>query len=440
MRFCTSCGNKLYDTDLFCGECGQPVERLEELSAMESGLIAPAEELTKTDMEPVAEEKPVAQKPKTEKLPPETVIQQPKAEAVVAEEKPEKKKKSAALWIVLAAVLVLAVMAVVFVPKFLSSGEPEYDYYGTCGEQLQWGLNYDEGELIIYGTGEMEAYTDVAGSRAPWYAYYKVIRSVTVSEGVSSVSKHAFFGLEALEQAQIADTVTSMGDCCFFACYELKELTIPASVESIGIMPFVDCMSLEKIEVDSANAHYADVDGVLFDKDMTLLITVPAASSFTEYTVPETVTTIADFAFGVCMGLEKITLPRSVITLGYGAFCNCTGLQSFTIPDGITTLPMNLFAACSALKEVNIPKSVTVIERGVFASSGLTTVNYADSWANWEGIQIDENNDALTSATVNTVEPKTSGRGVGSSYTINGEEYVVVPGRDGGVRVVHIRP
>jgi hypothetical protein len=71
--------------------------------------------------------------------------------------------------------------------------------------------------------------------------------------------------------------------------------------------------------------------------------------------IPNSVTSIEDFAFQFCFGLTSVTIGNSVTSIGNFAFYGCTGLTSVTIPDSVTSLGNYAFAYCSGLTRVNIP-------------------------------------------------------------------------------------
>ena len=62
-----------------------------------------------------------------------------------------------------------------------------------------------------------------------------------------------------------------------------------------------------------------------------------AGSDIEEYTVPEGVTDIGDYAFADCAYLEKVTLPRSLRHIGKGAFRGSGLMMDITIPAGVET-------------------------------------------------------------------------------------------------------
>ena len=72
-------------------------------------------------------------------------------------------------------------------------------------------------------------------------------------------------------------------------------------------------------------------------------------ASFTRFTIPNSVTSIGDYAFYCCTGLTSVTIPDSVTSIGDYAFYGCTGLTSVTIPDSVTSIGYWAFYGCSGL-------------------------------------------------------------------------------------------
>ena len=97
--------------------------------------------------------------------------------------------------------------------------------------------------------------------------------------------------------------------------------------------------------------------------------------------IPNSVTTISDFAFLGCTGLTGITIPNSVTTINDGAFQDCTGLTSITLGNSVTTIGYYAFYGCSGLTgALTIPNSTTSICEGAFYDcSGLTSIDIPNS-------------------------------------------------------------
>ena len=98
-------------------------------------------------------------------------------------------------------------------------------------------------------------------------------------------------------------------------------------------------------------------------------------SSLTSITIPNSVTSIESYAFGGCKGLTSIDIPNNVTSIGYGAFEGCFGLTSVTIPNSVTSIGEYAFYNCSGLASINIPNNVTSIgDYAFYNCSGLASV------------------------------------------------------------------
>ena len=92
--------------------------------------------------------------------------------------------------------------------------------------------------------------------------------------------------------------------------------------------------------------------------------------------IPNSVTSIGDYAFEGGINLTSITIPDSVTSIGEHAFVDCSGLTSITIPDSVTSIGEHAFDSCSGLTSITIPDSVTIIGDGVFEGcTDLTEIN-----------------------------------------------------------------
>ena len=137
-----------------------------------------------------------------------------------------------------------------------------------------------------------------------------------------------------------------------------KKVTIPASIISMSAHSLTKTSmgsQVEEIVVDSANPVYSSADGVLFNKDKSVLLDCPLGKSGT-YVIPDSVTKIADYAFERCRSITGITIPNSVTSIGDYAFANCR-LTTITIPDSVTSIGEAAFIFDSydkSLEEINV--------------------------------------------------------------------------------------
>ena len=219
---------------------------------------------------------------------------------------------------------------------------------GTCGknggDNVIWQLN-QTGELLIHGSGEMEDYVTDENKieRRPWdaqsdkiasiriakgvtnvgegaFAFFEGATSIKISNSVTSIGKGAFQDCSGLTSIEIPNSVTSIGDYAFYGCSGLTSIEIPNSVTSIGTGAFGGCSGLTSIVVATNNPVYdsrEDCNAIVETATNTLI------AGCKDTFIPNSVTSIGDYAFYGCSGLTSIEIPNSVTSIGRGAFDNC---------------------------------------------------------------------------------------------------------------------
>lgn len=125
--------------------------------------------------------------------------------------------------------------------------------------------------------------------------------------------------------------VTMIDEQAFIDREKITQVNIPSTIESIGNLAFNGCISLTSFNVNSKNANFCSENGILFNKAKTTLLQYPSAKADTDYSIPDGVTKIEDWAFYDCNKLTVMTIPSSVATIGEYALNFCTGLTELFV-------------------------------------------------------------------------------------------------------------
>lgn len=236
------------------------------------------------------------------------------------------------------------------------------------------------------------------------------LETITIPASVKRIGDDAFGKCDALEEVVLEENskLEFLGERAFDRCISLKSFRIPGGVTGLDWGVFRGCISLESVEIASAlkniditafyncpnlsqfiisednQAFTVDGCGVIYNKDKTKVIRcAPANKNLAGYTLPDTVTEIASYAFEGCNVLRSITIPEGIKYVGAGAFENCKNLsrvdyratECFEFGEIIATQgSYEAFWGCENLTEINIASNVENIPERAFA--GCDSLEY----------------------------------------------------------------
>ncbi len=288
------------------------------------------------------------------------------------------------------------------------------ELFGMCGDNAHFSL-WEDGSLIIYGTGDMYDYS--GDEQAPWRWYQYDV--VAIAEGITSIGNWAFRHAQGMEQMVIPNTVTRIGANAFEGCMQMEILLLRASVTRIEENAFLNCSALQTVDYDGSRIQWDDIDiaetgnesllaaNIIYrmpssgpcgenviwtlDEDGTLTISgtgdmydtydfeepapwMPYAEMIRRVVVEEGVTSVSGYTFPQCEHLTEVTLAGSVVNIGDRAFDDCILLGTVHFAEGLTSIGYSAFEGCEALRSVTLPASLRSIGEAAFASCGLTGV------------------------------------------------------------------
>ncbi len=178
------------------------------------------------------------------------------------------------------------------------------------------------------------------------------LESVTIGEGITVIPDNAFFHCSSLTYASIPETVKEIGFQAFKDSVIEGDVNLP-NLDTIGQLAFsnthIESLKIGNKLINSGFGTYAfngcsELKTVEFADDSTIT-SIPYSTfngcvSLTHIELPNTVTSIGDYAFKACASLETFD-NANVTSLGTGAFVD-SGLVTVNLPK-VTSVGTNAF-------------------------------------------------------------------------------------------------
>lgn len=234
--------------------------------------------------------------------------------------------------------IVMILMSVVLLTVcflFGSSAERAVIDSGNCGAQddnVIWTL-YDDGELVISGSGEMESYFNKV---SPFKTMG--IKNIVFEKGVTNVGNNAFSGVDVetvdmsnsveviedgafnnckkLSEIKNINNLKSVESFAFMSCSSLKKINFPNTLETVGFEILYGTASLEELTIAEDNPYLTCENFTIYSKDKTILY-LCVDRDIKEYISPDTLQTVMPYAFFYCFELKDVFFGESVNHIRY---------------------------------------------------------------------------------------------------------------------------
>ncbi len=196
------------------------------------------------------------------------------------------------------------------------------------------------------------------------------LTSITIPNSVISIGESAFAFCSKLTSAIIGAKVTPsthgivIGRDAFYGCANMTSLTLCEGVSTISYLAFGSCSSIESITIPNTVTRL--LNGA-FHK----------CSSITSIVIPESVTEFGGDLFYGCSNLTSIEWNvkyRGAHCFPY-PFSGCNNVTSFTFGDNVEYIPNELCNGMSKVTSIYLPSGVKAIGRYAFNGTGITQID-----------------------------------------------------------------
>ncbi|GHU78058.1 hypothetical protein AGMMS49992_27700 [Clostridia bacterium] len=229
----------------------------------------------------------------------------------------------------------------------------------------------------------------ITGITNTFYSGELIIPSSIDGYPITSIGSGALSYCRYLTAITIPSSVTYIGERAFSYDYDLAVITtnnirnngvvnISDSIVYIGEGAFAGCDHIESIQVMSQNKNYITIDGVLFSKDKTIILSYPAGKKNINYSIPYGVKRVGSEAFSGNSYVTSINIPNTVQELGWFSIAWCSSLTNIELPDSITIVEPEAFYS-SSLRTIKIPSSVISIGSEALAYNADDLIVYSPS-------------------------------------------------------------
>ncbi len=131
-------------------------------------------------------------------------------------------------------------------------------------------------------------------------------------------------------------------------------IIVPKSINFFASSAFSGCASVQDIFVEENHSLYVSVDGILYNKDYSWLLSCPPGRQ-RNITIASEAVGIYERAFQNCSKLEHIVIPEGITTIKYKAFSMCSALKCIVFPSTLKKIDDYIIDCCNSLEVVVLP-------------------------------------------------------------------------------------
>ncbi|MDE6029808.1 MAG: leucine-rich repeat protein [Clostridiales bacterium] len=273
---------------------------------------------------------------------------------------------------------------------------PNYTFYKCPNiDEIKWSVDTAATE-----TEPMTTHTTTIGNWAFEYSF--AIDELDLPRGITSIGQWAF-GYGSIANLKLPNTLS---DLQYAAFYQAGLQTVEFEDNSV-----ITTFGLDSRSLGWTFGYNTELTTVKLPESLKV---IPAdafnKTGLISITIPKSVTTIGNYAFGATPSLKTITFEKdndgncALTTLNEGAF-NGTGISSIIIPKGVTAISAYMFGGCNALETIEFEKdddgncALTYIGNNSFRSTVITSIVIPKSVTEIGNYAFD-NNPALASVTI----------------------------------------
>lgn len=321
------------------------------------------------------------------------------------------------------------------VTRITGTNLPVLEFKDAYG--LTWYYRIINGEAELYNNGEAVIYpTSIDGNRSiVGRGTHLLLPSSINGYVVTKIGDYAFLNCKNLSRIDIPSSITTIGDYAFKGCAAISiirgtdsygenaTIEIPDSITTLGYHPFEGLNSvaviiprttietkgnpiagmpfIATVEIDENNPKFISSDNVIYNKQLTEVVAVPANYNSSSIHFLNSTQKINCEALYGCENLRSILLPESLEYIGTNAFAKCASISALTIPATVTGIGSAAFTGCNSLLSVTYNGNAPTAPDDLYAGTPEALTSYASSEAEgfteptWKGraIKLDEDPD-----------------------------------------------